>query len=362
MKTIRGALIGVLIFCSFTITAQAQNTAYVPQRPLGQPPTSLTTQDNSPRVTLMEENDYFGSHDDRHYTQGLEVSYLTTPVKPNDAFDQPYGFLKDIFGIYSGDARKRKYEWAAGQSIFTPSNTETSAPLRYARPYAAWLYGGASLLQDTDHGGYHTLENTELQLGVVGPPALGGITQNTFHEFIGDTAALGWHNQLHTEPGGILSYEKKWRFEQPIAGNFAVDAIPEAGADVGNILTYGDVGGIVRIGQNLGADYGPDRIKPSLSGTAWFDPDQLHGKLGWYLFAGTQGRVVGQNIFLDGNSYQPSASVDKKTLVGDFIAGASVIWSQAVRLDFTGTYRTREFYGQQGAPDRFGGLNLVVGF
>jgi lipid A 3-O-deacylase len=326
------------------------------------PAAQQNSRDDSPRFSGVEENDYFASHDDRHYTQGLELSYLTTPVQPDDAFDQPFGFMHDLFGVYGGDARKRKYEWVAGQSIFTPSNTETQMNLPYARPYAAWLYGGANLLQDTDHGSYHTLENTELQLGVVGPPAMGGITQNTFHQFIGDTASLGWKNQLHAEPGAILSYEKKWRFQQPIYDNFAIDFIPEAGADVGNVLTYGDVGGIVRIGQNLGADYGPNRIKPSLSGTAWFDPDQLHGRLGWYGFFGTQGRVVGQNIFLDGNTYQPSDSVNKKYLVADFIGGASLIWSQAIRTDFTVTQRTHEYYGQQGHPDRFGGINLVVGF
>jgi hypothetical protein len=351
-KRIHAAILFSLLTC-FSPCAHAQAA------PSSNP---TPTKDDGGRFSILEENDYFASHDDRHYTQGAAISYLTSPVTAGDSFDQPFGFLHDSFGIYSGDARKRKYEWIAGQSLFTPNNVVTTQPLSKARPYSAWLYAGANLLQDTNHGSYHTLENTELQLGVVGPPALGALTQNTFHQFIGDATSKGWRNELHTEPGGILSYEKKWRFQQPILGNFAVDAIPEVGADVGNILTYGDVGGIVRIGQNLGADYGPNRIKPSLSGTAWFDPDQLNGKLGWYVFFGTQGRVVGRNIFLDGNSYQSSLSVDKKTLVADFIGGASLLWSQAVRADFTVTQRTREYYGQQGHPDRFGGINLIIGF
>ena len=160
----------------------------------------------------------------------------------------------------------------------------------------------------------------------------------------------------------MLTYERKWRFEQPLLGNLAVDAIPEAGATGGNVLTYAETGGMVRFGQNLGADYGPNRIRPSLSGTGWFDGDQLDGKLGWYLFAGTQGRAVARNIFLDGNTAAPSPSVDKRTLVGDLMVGASVFWSTATRVDFTLTERSKEFYGQQGTPDRFGGINFVIGF
>jgi hypothetical protein len=314
----------------------------------------------SGRVVLMEENDYFASHDDRHYTQGFRGSYLSGPVTPDGTWDQPYGFFNDNLPVFGGSDRKRKYEWTVlGQSIFTPTNTLAVTPSGKDRPYAAWLYTGAGLLQDTNHGDYHTLENAELLAGVAGPAALGGVTQNDFHQFVGDTGALGWNNQLRNEPGLILTYEKKWRFQQPLFGNFAIDAIPEFGASAGNILTYGEVGGMVRLGQNLAADYGPDRIRPSLSGTGWFDADRLDGDFGWYVFAGSQGRAVGRNIFLQGNSFASSAGVDEKPLVADFIGGASLFWSESARIDFTVTQRTKEFYGQQGHPDRFGGVDLA---
>jgi hypothetical protein len=313
----------------------------------------------SGRFMVMEENDYFASNDDRHYTQGVRASYLSGPVTLNDSLDQPYIWLGNNLPIFDGSDHKRKYEWTVGQSIFTPTNTLFVDPSGKDRPYAAWLYIGAGLLQETKHGSYHTLENAELLMGVVGPAALGGITQNDFHQFIGVSSALGWENQLKNEPGFVANYERKWRFQEPLTGNLVVDVIPELGASVGNILTYGEAGGMVRFGQNLAADYGPDRIRPSLSGTGWFDPDQLNGDLGWYLFLGTQGRVVGQNIFLDGNTFVSSPSVDKKTLVADFMGGASLFWSSALRVDFTVTQRTKEFYSQQGHPDRFGGINLT---
>lgn len=318
----------------------------------------------SGRMIIMEENDYFTfKGDDRHYTQGLRFSYLSGPVTHDGFWDQPYGFLSDSLPIFDGADRKRKYEWTIlGQNIFTPTNIAQPNPSPKDRPYAAWLYTGAGLLQETKHDNYHTLENAELLLGVVGPMAFGGVTQNDFHQFIAVNSALGWHNQIHNEPGVVASYERKWRFQQTISGNLAIDAIPEAGVSVGNFLTYGEAGGMVRFGQNLAADYGPDHIRPSLSGTGWFDPNQLDGRLGWYVFAGTQGRAVARNIFLQGNSFATSPSVDEKPLVADITVGASLFWSSAVRLDFSVTQRSKEFYGQQGKPDQFGGINLAFQF
>jgi hypothetical protein len=314
----------------------------------------------SARVNIMEENDYFGSHDDKDYTQGLRVSYLSGPVTPNGWLDNPYAMLHDAFSIFDGSDRKRKIEWTvAGQSLFTPTNLSRVNPAPNDRPYAGWLYTGASWLQESDQRSHHTLENAELLVGVVGPAAFGNVTQNDFHQFIGDSQSLGWTDQLKNEPGFVATYERKWRFEQPLIGNLYVDAIPEVGASGGNVLTYGEAGGMVRLGKNLAADYGADRIRPGLSGTGWFDPDQLKGKLGWYVFLGTQGRAVAHNIFLDGNTVANSPSVDKRSFVEDFMGGASLFWSEDVRVDITVTERTKEFYGQVGAPNRFGGINLA---
>ena len=322
----------------------------------------LSDQRDSGRIIVIEENDKFASSHDRHYTQGLRAAYVSGFVTPDGAWDQPFGWLADNVPIFAGADRHRKYEWTViGQNIFTPTNTARANPSPKDSPYAAWLYTGVGLLQETTHESYHTLENVELLAGVVGPAALGGVTQNDFHQFVGTTSSEGWKNQLHNEPGLVASYERKWRVQQPLIGGLVVDAIPELGVSVGNILTYGEAGGIVRFGQNLAADYGVDRIRPSLSGTGWFDSSQLDGAPGWYVFFGAQGRAVGRNIFLDGNSFTSSPSVDKKTLVADIVGGASLFWSSAARFDFTITQRTKEFCGRQGRADRFGSLTFSVG-
>ena len=60
----------------------------------------------------------------------------------------------------------------------------------------------------------------------------------------------------------MLSYERKWRFDRPLTDSVSVNFIPEVGATFGNVYTYGQVGALLRIGQNLEADYGPARIRP----------------------------------------------------------------------------------------------------
>lgn len=283
----------------------------------------------------------------------------------DSGWNAPYSWLNDVVPVFQGGGDvKRQYDWTVvGQSIFTPQRLHTTAPVANDRPYGAWLYTGASILQQDHHESHDTLENAEVLGGVVGPEALGGIVQNDFHQFIGVQAAEGWTNQIHTEPGFVFTYERKWRFEAPLSDSYlGADVIPEAGASLGNIFTYGEMSAQMRIGHNLKADYGTDHIRPSLSGTGFFDEAALMDKLGWYLFVGAQGRAVGHNIFLDGNTYSSSPSVDKKPLVDDLVAGASVFWSRAMRVDFTVTQRSKEFYGQQGHPDRFGSIGFTSGF
>jgi hypothetical protein len=69
--------------------------------------------------------------------------------------------------------------------------------------------------------------------------------QNDFHQLIGVAQARGWSSQLQNEIGVVLSFERLWR--QWIVGDngFGIDIVPQVGASVGNIFTYGDAGALV---------------------------------------------------------------------------------------------------------------------
>ena len=314
--------------------------------------------DDFGRITLTEENDSIVFPTDRYYTQGFEFAYLGPDVESESLWVGPFDGLTAIGLFGSGALVSRRYQVIFGQSIFTPDDTGAEDPDPEDRPYAGWTYGGLSFVQDTDK---RRLDNLELLVGIVGPAAQGRPTQNDWHQFIGVDTANGWDRQLHNEPGILLTYERKYRFIQPLVGGFAVDAIPEAGVTLGNVMTYGELGTMLRFGRNLEADYGPNRIRPSLSGTSYFNADYLEDPFGFYVYVGAQGRAVAQNIFLDGNTWRESREVDKEHFVGDLTGGVALFWSNAVKLDAGFTYRTEEFEGQDG-DTKFANVNLTVGF
>jgi lipid A 3-O-deacylase len=255
--------------------------------------------------------------------------------------------------VFSQKGRLR-VSYELGQSIFTPDDITLKEHIPGQRPYAGWLYGGVGLVSDTGD----RVDNLALQVGVVGPASLAQDVQTTWHKWIGSPNPEGWEHQLKTEPGLVLMYERKWRslFDLPIPG-FAADLTPSVGAVIGNIYTYGAVGATARIGFDLPKDYGPPRIRPSLPGSDYFVVEK---RLGWYLFIGVEARAVGRNIFLDGNTFSSSHSVDKKPLAGDLQFGAAMSYGR-YRLSYTQIIRANEYNGQ-GGPDSFGSINLSVAF
>lgn len=297
---------------------------------------------------LQVENDLV-SGNDRHYTNGLRAVYLA----PENATPEWAQRLADAVPVFPGGA-VRRYGLSLGHSIFTPYDTQATRPLPDQRPYAGWLYGSVGFVSDTGR----RLDYLELQLGVVGPSALGEMVQNDWHSLIGVNEARGWDNQIKDEPAILLAYERKvhaWRSVQ--AGGFGADFTPHFGVQLGNVMTSAAAGGTFRLGFDLPDDYGPPRIRPGLTGSTYFVPG---GAAGWYLFAGVEGRIVARNIFLDGNTFRDSASVDKLPVVGDVQAGLAVTVGD-VRIAYTQVLRSREFR-QQNDPDSFGSLSLSVRF
>ena len=303
---------------------------------------------------IVEENDSF-LHSDKYFTQGVYLSLFAAQREGEDRWFERMRAVADTIMLLPAEGGRLYFGGFLGQSIFTPENKELNPPDPTDRPYAGWLYGGASLYRETDR----TLDRATLTLGLVGPGAGGRKVQNDWHNAFGFNPAQGWSSQLKNEPGIVLSQERKWRFAAS-AGPFEADILPEVNASLGNIFTYAGAGGVARFGQRLRADWGQPRIEPALTGSDFVNRRVLRDGPAWYVFAGTEGRAVLRNIFLDGNTWQDSRSVDRKPFVADFVVGAAVVASWA-RFGASYTYRTEEFDGQNGASE-FVAFNLSVQF
>lgn len=315
------------------------------------------------RITIIEDNDgLLPDGWDRHYTQGASLIYLSPTFTGPGLQDNLYSALNAHLPLFApGPDAVRKFDVIFGQSIFTPVKYHDPVPDPKDRPFAGWLYGGGGLLQES---GGRMLENFEVLAGVVGPAALAKETQETFHSATGFNNAnldQAWSHQLKNEPGVMISYDRHWKVWRGAAFGFESDVIPDAGVTVGNVMTYAQAGFQVRAGHNLAADYGIARVRPALSGTPWFNATRMSDPFGWYIFGGVQARAVAHNIFLDGNSFTNSPSVNKNIFVADFSTGASLFWSDWVKIDFSFTERSKEFHTQK-QWDHFGNVNLSFRF
>lgn len=319
--------------------------------------------DDGDTITLQTENDrYVLPSTDRHYTNGLKLSWLSRKQDDLPALLNRISNLPSLFVESGSKPLTRRVGVAIGHSIFTPEDTRSRAFVDDDRPYAGWAYVAFSLqaVHGDDRGGLARQDTLGLELGVVGRAAGGEPVQNTWHDIIGADRSKGWDNQLENEPGVNLLFERKWRTDalaefKPLG--LSLDLIPHYSMSLGNVLTAFGAGATIRIGQELQEDFGPPRIRPSLPGSEGF---RAGGGFGWYVFAGAEGRAVARNVFLDGNTFRGSHSVTKNPLVGDFQFGLAVVYRK-VRVTYTHVVRTKEFDGQP-RPDRFGAISLSVRF
>ncbi|MEM6811454.1 MAG: lipid A deacylase LpxR family protein [Pseudomonadota bacterium] len=301
---------------------------------------------------LSIENDLFGGGTDQYYTSGVRLSYFDVNTTVPVFIDK----IAEAFPTFDVNETTSTY-FSIGQNIFTPDNIEVSSLQQDDRPYAGFLYGSIGLASiENNH-----IDDFELSLGIVGPAAFGEETQKFIHENISNSPEpLGWDNQLENEPGLILSYGRRWPvFYQKNWPDYSFRLEPNVGFSLGNIYTYANTGmSIVFAPHRSRYQDTPPRVRPAIPGTGFFDtPDE---KFSWFLFGGIDGRAIARNIFLDGNTFVDSHSVDKKHFVADANAGFAISYDD-FRLSYTVNYRTKEFDTQDNEAI-FGSLTFSTRF
>lgn len=300
--------------------------------------------------SVVSENDKYFAGTDRHYTNGLKLTWLgETDLGDSHEFVRTAARLipwMDPAHIHW----RYKAGFALGQNIYTPADTETAALVPDDRPYAGWLYGSILLQAQVRN----QLRLVELSLGVVGPSALGEEFQNAWHDVINVPHSNGWSHQLRDEPGLRLTWERRYRVWQRQGASvpaLGTDLIVRHRVTAGNVAIHAAGGAVMRFGWRLPADFGPDLIRPGGGN------DPIGGgprRFGAYVYASSEVRAVARDIFLDGNTWRDSHSVDKRPVVADLSLGFVLHWPK-FRFAYTQDYRTKEFYGQP-RRDVFGSL------
>ena len=208
---------------------------------------------------------------------------------------------------------------AVGQVIQTPDDISRQDLNKDDVPYAGVLTAQASwyAFNDEEFRGF------ELTLGVVGSPSLAEQTQKFVHKITNNDDPKGWDHQLKTEPVLNFNYMRKqkvWRHGNP--AGWATDVSVDGHAGVGNMFTQASVALECRWGYNMPRGFAsvPDPIGLSMHYVATLQPaNPQAGSL--YATLALRGSAFAHNIFLDGNTFRDSHSVDKEPLVGLAVAG-----------------------------------------
>lgn len=314
--------------------------------------------------TFMFENDLFGDSD-RQYTNGLKLSWLSGDLHRLESRPGVPPWLLALVErlnaferrVVDDDTRQFNLGFAVSQMMYTPDDTQATALVRDDRPYAGWLYGALTFVSKSRN----VADTLELQGGVVGPSALARQAQNLVHDVRDLPRARGWDNQLENEPGFVLFYERKWRLARArIVDDLGYDFITHGGLALGNVYDYVAAGGELRFGWKLPDDFGTSLIRPGGDANAPTASSVRIRGLGAYVFAAMTGRVVGRDIFLDGNTVADSHSVDKKPVVGDLILGGSLVY-RSFKISYAQVFRSKEFDGQD-RRHNFGSISLTFAF
>jgi hypothetical protein len=333
----------------------AATTATLGAQPAGAPEPTRRAR-SAPVFTLYAENDSFTGTDE-HYTNGVKFSWLTPDLVDWGQVGWRKTFI-ELLPFINRPGGQKNLGFALGQNIYTPRNTAAANPDPTDRPYAGWSYLELAFVSKTPA----TSDTIAIQAGIIGPHSLAEDSQRIVHHWIGSAVPHGWAYQLRDEFGANISYEHRWRlFARSLLQTFGIDLVPHTGVSLGNVQTYANAGGTVRLGLNLPSDFGVQLARPGSVGGAPTDdldprvaPDR---NFSVFVFGAADGRAVAHDIFLDGNTFRASRSVDKKHFVADLSTGVGFIAGRW-QLTYTQVWRTPEFKTESGRYNNFGSLTL----
>jgi hypothetical protein len=142
---------------------------------------TLAQQKLSREFSFINDNDLFVSRvDDKYYTNGMFFTYRHLVKNNNSLLD------------------KKIYEWQLGHLMFTPHKSTVKDISEHDRPFSSFLYAGFGLTKVFKS---QQIIKLQLQLGVIGPAALGEGLQNFIHDIYGFDKPEGWKYQIRNAIG-----------------------------------------------------------------------------------------------------------------------------------------------------------------
>ena len=283
------------------------------------------------QVKFFFENDLFAKTDNQ-YTSGEKLNFIYHVNNPTSPI---YNLL------ISGDSNPDIFTgFSLANQIYTPVDLTSKELVVDDRPYAGWTYVESSIHKSTKG----SLNSILLKIGMIGPASQAEEIQTGVHTMTGSDAPQGWDNQLGNELGINLTYAYKWRFISDPVGDFQSSFIPYLEADLGNVSTQASAGMFMRFGWNISKDFGLSTLDVGgEAGIPVYDEQEIILKKDWSFSINltATGSLIARDIFLDGNTFKDSHSIEKNRFVAYGGAGISIRYKSFV-FDFMQTANTKK--------------------
>ena len=269
---------------------------------------ALNAVESGGTLYLTFDNDFIAGSDDG-YTSGFQLGYVSPGRASFGDGPFPGGLGRWLDGVrpFAGLERQRFVAYSFAQRMFTPQEIDREGVVEDDLPYTGLLaLSGTVAAQSREH-----LDAFTITIGVAGEAALGKPIQRHLHHFMGNTEPLGWDNQLETEPLLNLQYEHRWRAVDFSAGPTNGDLIVSGSGAAGNMMTIATGGVGLRWGRNVPHDFfvPPPFFGEETVGALPYDP-QRRGTVAMYIAASVDAAAFANLIYLDGNTFSDSHSVE----------------------------------------------------
>ncbi|MDP6978339.1 MAG: lipid A deacylase LpxR family protein [Myxococcota bacterium] len=309
------------------------------------------------RIAFEIDNDVVFAGEDRHYSNGLVLDVLA-PQGNVPGWMAKLAYALPPWNDDPGDVR---FGFGLRHEMYTPEDSSARAVVPDDRPYAGYLYTRLSLHRDRNRSEARAdprtipfLDTLELDIGVVGPAAAAEQGQDLLHVATDSPTFRGWDNQLDNEFALVLRRARTWRVPgRPLvlAPGIEADVLANLTGELGNVKTAGTAGMMFRLGRALPADFGRGRFSP---------PDDGDSPTRVYLFVGVNVSAVARDIFLDGNTFEDSHEVTKRTIVVHAPMGLGFERGR-FKSQFMAFFNSKEFDGQDGV-DWYARWSIIVDY
>jgi len=257
------------------------------------------------------DNDLFVGNDSG-YTSGIYFSYF----EGSDGADfEPAWLTRLLQWKHDNDSLIYHYNVTTfGQVMVTPSDITIEIPQNDDVPYSGLLFIQQSNIKVfSDYS-----DKVSALIGVLGPYSKAEQSQKIVHELIDSDIPQGWDYQLKDELVFQVSRGRVWRGWYSSDNN--TDILFGADAKLGTLESSLTAGMMIRYGINIEKTYSTAMLSNDRSS------NPINIDSGWYVYASISAAYIANIIYLDGNTFKDSPSVDYDPLQADLHVGLAYAW------------------------------------